>query len=210
MTSSHAIRAVLLLCALCCGVSAQAARIAAQVTDSDGAPLADAVVSAVPLSAPAPAHPKPDAAIEQIDKQFVPLVTVIQTGTAVNFPNRDPIRHHVYSFSAPKVFEIKLYSGVPAKPMLFDKPGEVVLGCNIHDGMVGYVYIVDTPFFGKTDRQGRIVLDNLPAGDYEVRALHYRAAAPSSSPRPVRLRGEETAETKFAVTLRQGPAAPGR
>jgi len=74
---------------------------------------------------------------------------VVQAGTPILFPNHDKVRHHVYSFSPAKTFELKLYSGVPGTPVLFDKPGLVVLGCNIHDQMVAYVQVVNTPYFAK-------------------------------------------------------------
>lgn len=79
--------------------------------------------------------------IDQIDKMFVPEQIVIQQGQAVDFPNSDNIRHHVYSFSEAKTFELKLYADKPEKPIQFEKPGVVVVGCNIHDSMIGYIYI---------------------------------------------------------------------
>ena len=104
-----------------------AATLDVEVRDFVGAPVADAVVHAYPKPGPA-AFRKRDAQVEQIDKLFVPVVSVVQTGTSVQFPNRDPIRHHVYSFSPAKTFELKLYAGTPVAPIVFDKPGEVVLG----------------------------------------------------------------------------------
>lgn len=185
-----------------------AAQIAAQVNNSAGQPVADVVVHATLLSGTVPARLKKDISIEQVNKEFVPLVSVAQTGTLVNFPNRDQIRHHVYSFSPAKTFEIKLYSGVPAKPVLFDKPGEIVLGCNIHDTMIAYVLIVDTPFFAKADKQGRALLDNLPAGDYEVQ-MWYPGGGTMPAAQKVRLGASENAELKFAFTPRtSGPRPP--
>jgi hypothetical protein len=72
----------------------------------------------------------------------------------VAFPNSNEIRHHAYSFSAPKRFEVPLDKDTSANPVLFDRPGMVVLGCNIHDWMLGYIYVADTPYFGKTDADG--------------------------------------------------------
>jgi hypothetical protein len=113
----------------------------------------------------------------------------------------------VYSFSPAKVFEIKLYAGTPAAPVLFDKPGEVVLGCNIHDNMVGYVYVVDTPFFAKTDKSGRARIEGLPPGDYDVQVRHYnQSAAPAS--RNLAAKGEEAASFDFAVSLKPVPPRP--
>src|SRR5438876_4329368 len=106
---------------------ARAASLEARVHDSAGKPVADAVVYAMPAAGGVDARAGKTAAIEQIDREFVPYVSVIQSGTTVIFPNRDPILHHVYSFSPPKPFEIKLYSGMPPRGELFDKPGVVAL-----------------------------------------------------------------------------------
>ena len=186
-----------------------AATLDVEVRDFVGAPVADAVVHAYPKPGPA-AFRKRDAQVEQIDKVFVPLVSVVQTGTSVQFPNRDPIRHHVYSFSPPKSFELKLYSGTPAAPVLFDKPGEVVLGCNIHDHMIAYVLVVDTPFFAKTGKDGKAKIDGLPAGDYEVRLWHFALSLPAPEMRPLKLRADETAPSAWKVGLRALPPKPAR
>ncbi len=104
----------------------------------------------------------------QKDKAFVPKLRVIQTGTSVNFPNFDTVRHHVYSFSPTKTFEIKLYAGTPAAPVVFDKPGTATLGCNIHDRMLGYIHVVDTPYFGVSDAGGNVSID-IPPGEHRIR-----------------------------------------
>lgn len=183
-----------------------AATVAVTVTDSQGAALEDAVVWAMPRSPAAP-RTRP-AAVEQRGKTFIPLVTVVQAGTLVSFPNRDEVRHHVYSFSPAKVFEIKLYAGTPAEPILFDKPGEVVLGCNIHDHMIAYVYVVESPWFAKSGKDGVARLEALPEGEYDLNAWHY---AQASRPAPValRLRAEESAEAGFTVARRPMPPRPG-
>ena len=120
------------------------------------------------------------AEVAQEHQQFKPLVSVVQTGSQVTFPNHDKLRHQVYSFSAPKTFELKLYSQGNAPPVLFDKAGTEVLGCNIHDQMIAYVQVVDTPWFGKSDAAGNVKIDNLPPGNYEVRAWHYRLLDPNA------------------------------
>ncbi len=147
-----------------------AAVLEVTVVDGAGAPLAHAVVYARAARAVA-AAPAPTPAIVQRQKAFHPFVSVIQAGTAVAFPNEDTVRHHVYSFSPAKVFELKLYIGTPREPVLFDKTGVVVLGCNIHDQMLAYVVVVETPFFAKTDAAGRAVLE-LPEQQYAVAAWH--------------------------------------
>ncbi|MBI3524731.1 MAG: methylamine utilization protein [Betaproteobacteria bacterium] len=153
--------------------AAHAAEILATVRDSKGLPVEDAVILAMPLNRKAFEAAKPHGqVIDQVNKEFIPYVRVVFNGTLVSFPNKDNIRHHVYSFSPAKKFELPLYSGVSAPPVLFDKPGVVVLGCNIHDWMIGYVYVADTPFFGKTEKEGHATLANLPAGDYQVHIWH--------------------------------------
>ena len=134
------------------------------VSNAAGIPVADAVVAFYDGKTPAN-NPNAAGKIVQKNKMFNPKVTVVQTGTSINFPNEDSFRHHVYSFSPAKKFELKLYSGVPTDPVLFNQAGLVTLGCNIHDSMVGYIYIVDTPFFAKTDDKGRAVV-KLAEGQY--------------------------------------------
>lgn len=152
---------------------ATAGDIRATVRDRDGQPVADAVVVAVPTGGAAVAgNPPGDAEADQRNKEFVPRVVPVQVGTQVHFPNNDNIRHHVYSFSPAKTFELPLYSGTPASPVLFDKPGIVILGCNIHDWMVGYIYVSESPHFAKTGADGKATLASLPGGDYTLRIWH--------------------------------------
>lgn len=151
---------------------ATAAQLNAVVTDAAGKPLADAALYLLPQAGDT-ALPKPrDANIDQQNRTFVPTVSVLQTGTAVHFPNSDNIRHQVYSFSPAKVFNLKLYSGRPSEPVIFDKPGTVVLGCNIHDQMVAWVLAVDTAWFAKTDAAGRLSINSIPEGAYWLHAWH--------------------------------------
>ena len=152
-----------------------AAEITAVVKDQHGEPVADAVVVAVPRSGPPPrvARPVRDT-VDQIDKEFVPYVKVVVVGASVFFPNKDNIRHHVYSFSPAKTFELPLYSGTPANPVVFDRPGIVPIGCNIHDWMLAYIYVADSPYVAITARPGRVTLDSLPPGTYAVRVWHPR------------------------------------
>ena len=167
------------------GVSlAQAATITVQVQDAAGKPVTDAVVyleSAQASRALGAAKPTNAVEIAQIAKQFNPRVSVVPVGTMVNFPNKDAVRHHVYSFSPAKNFELKLYSGTPASPVQFDKAGVAVLGCNIHDNMVAWVVVVDTPYFGHSAKAGTIVLNNVPAGSYRLRVWHPGLAVGASA-----------------------------
>ena len=197
-------------CALVFAVACGAAQISVQVNDPAGLPVFDAVVYANIISGTAPNRPKREVSVEQINKEFVPVVSVLQTGTLVNFPNRDKVRHHVYSFSPAKTFEIKLYSGVPGAPVLFDKPGEVVLGCNIHDTMLAYMLVVDTPIYAKTDKRGGALLEGLSAGEYEVHAW-YPGMPASAIPAPQKLKLAATQAATLAFTFAskaQSPATP--
>lgn len=152
---------------------AQTSEIAISVTDERGRPVTDAVVVAVPADGSLRTDARPrDAIVDQVDKEFVPRVTAVQVGTAIAFPNHDNVRHQVYSFSPTKRFELPLYAGVPSQPIVFDKPGIVVLGCNIHDWMVGYVYVSESPYFAKTGTNGKALIGELPPRAYVVRVWH--------------------------------------
>jgi plastocyanin len=167
-----------------------AAELHVLVKDHHGKFVADAVVLATPLDPKSGFHTKslPDA-VDQVDKQFVPYVKAVLIGSKVRFPNSDNIRHQVYSFSAAKKFELPLYGGTKAPPVVFDKPGVVVLGCNIHDWMVGYIYVSETPFFAKTEAAGTAIIDDMPPGDYTVRLWH-----------PSMEYGEETTARRVTLT----------
>lgn len=173
--------------ALLAAGASQAVPLTVNVQDAQGAPLADAVVAVQVRGVPAQAAPGTQAELAQKGKRFVPGVLAIQTGTAVQFPNFDTVRHHVYSFSPIKTFELKLYAGTPAAPVVFDKPGTAVLGCNIHDAMAAYVRVVDTPHFALTDATGRAVLE-LPAGEHTLQTWHASLAADGVPPtQPVKV-----------------------
>jgi len=168
-------RALGLAMGLACGataLTAHAAALALNITDASGKPLADAVALLEPAGGKAPVKPLPDVEISQAKRQFQPRVTVITTGTRALFPNFDTVRHHVYSFSPIKTFELKLYTGVPGTPVVFDKPGVAVLGCNIHDSMAAWVVVADTPWFARTPANGRARIDAVPPGAYKLRLWH--------------------------------------
>jgi len=155
--------------------SALAGVVTVNVTTRSGAALEDTVIVFDPLDAKPPAT-QDTAIIDQINKRFVPRVSVVRTGTTITFPNSDRIRHQVYSFSRAKTFTLKLYAASPKTPVTFDQPGLVVLGCNIHDSMVAFVGVVDCPYFAKTAALGTVTL-NLPPGRYRLRAWHPNALA---------------------------------
>lgn len=166
------LRAAAWAAALCLfSVQACAGSLEAYVATPAGKAVEDVAVVLEPLVGTAPERPAA-ATIEQQGREFIPFVTIVQTGAAIDFPNRDPVKHHVYSFSRAKPFELKLYAGKPAKPLIFDKPGEVALGCNIHDWMEAYVLVVDTPYFAKTAANGRARVEHVPPGKYRLKLWH--------------------------------------
>jgi plastocyanin len=183
MVSSKQVIAGIVFCAMSLPlIAAHAASLRVQIVDQTGAPLPDAVVYAVPASGKIPATRPAGAVIDQVKRRFVPLVSVAQTGASITFPNKDNIEHDVYSFSPAKRFELNLYHGIPANPVVFEKAGLVVMGCNIHDQMVAYLLLVDTPYFAKTDASGRATLENIPADTYKLIAWHYRLTDPNAQP----------------------------
>ena len=186
---------------------ASAAGITVEVTDGNGAPLADVVV-ALELDGQSGAVKAPTSSqIEQRGLKFIPLVSVIQTGTRMLFPNNDKVRHHIYSFSPAKKFDQKLYSGVAAAPQVFDKAGTVVLGCNIHDSMIAYVKVVDTPHFGKTDSAGRLRFD-APSGKGRLQVWHHNMAGTPIEQTVQVKPGEAATAFSFRLALKAPVAAP--
>lgn len=137
-----------------------------------GRPLADAVAWLTPLDGAVPAAPATPVVVDQKARRFVPLVTVIQRGTLVEFPNSDNIRHSVYSFSDTRPFQLKLYSGSPSAPVDFPRSGIVTLGCNIHDQMLAWIAVVDSPWFGRSDAAGSLVVRGVPPGRYRLQGWH--------------------------------------
>jgi plastocyanin len=174
------VKLVLALALRALAAAAGAGPVELRVTDAAGRPLPQAVVFLESREARAAVKPATGVEIAQAAKQFVPQVSVVTVGTSVTFPNRDTVRHHVYSFSATNKFEIKLYVGTPAAPVVFDQPGIAGLGCNIHDTMAAWVVVVDTPYFAQTAPDGRATLPQVPVGAYRLRAWH--AALPPGAP----------------------------
>jgi plastocyanin len=157
---------------LCAAAPVLAATLQVQILDGAGMPLPDAVVYLESKDAAAAVKPLQGAEVAQAGRQFDPQVRVVTVGTAVQFPNHDTVRHQVYSFSDTRKFELKLYAGTTASPVVFDKSGIAVLGCNIHDNMVAWIIVVATPYFGRSGADGKLSLDKLPPGNYRLRTWH--------------------------------------
>ena len=172
--SNYLPHAALLTLALCAAGAVTAASLTVNVVDKNGVPMSDVVVSATPLHGSLPAAVKTaPAVISQSDMQFAPYVTALRVGTQVTFPNYDKMEHHVKSISPAKEFEIKTYErGVTPPPILFDRPGLVVVYCLLHNWMRAYVLVLETPYFSKSDESGAVTLDHLPDAQYKIEAWH--------------------------------------
>ena len=185
------------------GYFSDAAALELVVEDQHGGKLANAVIE-LHYNAEQLAKPNlPVATMDQVHKQFLPELLVVQKGQQVDFPNSDNIRHHVYSFSQAKPFQLKLYSGQPKAPITFDNQGVVVLGCNIHDSMVGYIYVAGSKHVYKTNKQGKVTLPNnlLPI---ELSVWHALQTAPLENKKIITV----SAKSKHTITVNTSTPAP--
>ena len=200
-------RGVVLAAMLLCDAS-QAAELTVELHDNQGKALSEAVVW-IEQGPQGPALPGADTdrplVMDQQKRLFTPYILPVQRGTRVIFPNSDPINHHVYSFSPAKRFELRLHhQGDSAQEVTFDKPGLVTLGCNIHDWMLGFILVLDSPWFAQTDAEGRARLDYQPAAGQRVHVWHPRIGdAPESLVRPVEQPG--TLRIQLSERLKRDP-----
>lgn len=185
---------------------ALAGDVSVDVRDQAGKPVRDAVVMIRPAGGVAPGTPMKVSwpmVMAQQNTQFTPYVLIVPLGSTVSFPNKDKVRHHVYSFSAPKKFELKLYGRDETRSITFDKPGAVSLGCNIHDSMIAFIFVTDTPFAAKSNPQGVAVVQDAPAGGATLLVWHPDLKARAPIPRPLAVAG---AAQRATVTIELRPA----
>jgi plastocyanin len=226
LTRTAALRICAALYAVAAAAHSSAATLEISVVDEQGRPIENVAVYATPAgaaehsatsatagthagthTAAAHAAAAPKAVMDQHGLQFVPHLLVVQSGTEVTFPNGDDVSHHVYSFSETKPFELPLYKGDAYPPVLFDRAGIVVLGCDIHDGMLGYIVVVDTPHFAQTNEQGVALIDGVPNGDYVVAAWTPRVRPASLPPSlQVAVAGQGAATAEIRIKGRLAPA----
>jgi plastocyanin len=170
------LRSVLAACALgALSMPAFAGDLSVTVTTPDGKPLSDAVVT-LPGNGAKPAFGW-KFEVAQKDKQFIPFVLVVPQGAEVTFPNLDKFRHHVYSFSKGNRFELELYGKEDKRSVTFKSVGAAAIGCNIHDTMVGFIRVVDTPFAAKTNADGVAKITGAPDGATKLTVWHPYAKA---------------------------------
>jgi plastocyanin len=189
-----------------------AADISVMVLDREGRGVGEVVVTGTPAGSGGPTavptvDPKPKV-MDQRNRAFIPQVMVVSAGTSVEFPNNDSVSHQVYSFSPAKRFQLPLYKGEVHPPITFDQPGLVVLGCNIHDSMVGYIYVTAAPHYGMTDADGALKFADLPKGDYRIVIWSpYIGDTPPTLVRTIHVDGNEsaTARIQLSAPLRARP-----
>ena len=164
--------------ALLCPAAAFAGPVQIAVVGADGRPLTGAVVSVEMPGVPAP--PRGPYVMRQLNVAFDPHVLIVPVGANVSFPNLDRVRHHVYSFSRAKKFELKLYGRDQSRAVLFDQPGVAALGCNIHDSMTGFVYVTPSPYTAQSNAAGRVGFASVPAGRGTLVVWHPSIRAPGN------------------------------
>jgi plastocyanin len=194
--------AVGFLVATIAAAACRAGELTVSVIDPSGHGVTDVVVVVAPAeSGPPPATPaSPVAVMDQRDRTFSPRILVVRVGTSVEFPNNDTVSHQVYSFSPAKKFQLPLYKGQLHPPVTFDRAGLVVVGCNIHDQMIGYIYVTDAPFFGKTDPAGTLRVTGLSAGEYRISVWSpFIADQASSLTRTVRVDAQAAASSRVQL-----------
>jgi len=192
---------------------AAGATVSGRVVGSDGKGVAQAIVFVQALPPGVTPPPVSQSAImDQVNKTFVPGLLPVVAGTEVHFPNHDQIQHHVYSFSRTKSFELPLYKGEEASPVVFDKAGVVKVGCNIHDWMSGIILVLPTPYYAVTDEGGQFTLQDLPPGAYTLACWHALSQVKVEETVQQVQADENSPEVKFTLSLataRPHPAIRG-
>ncbi|WP_133480233.1 carboxypeptidase regulatory-like domain-containing protein [Cognatilysobacter segetis] len=207
MRTKTKMAALLALLALLAG-PVGAAELAVDVADRQGRPVADAVVSLLRRNGTAPrAAAAGTHAIDQKNLTFLPYVEIARPGDSVAFRNSDGTRHHVYSFSPVKQFEYVVPAHAVSPAVTLPRAGVVAVGCNIHDGMISYLYVTDAPWTARSDATGHVVFRDLPAGAYIVRVWHPRLppAKPDLVQDDVVLSANDRRRQPFALALRPDP-----
>lgn len=182
-----------------------AAPLNVRVVDASGHPVRDAVVTLYPAAGVArPAHAGGRYVVAQQNLQFRPFLTVVPVGADVSFPNLDPTKHHVYSFSAAKKFELKLFARDQSRTVHFDKAGVVALGCNIHDQMSAFIFVTDTAWTARTNAQGMASFPDAPSAPARVAVWHPYLRAPGGQVEQTMAATQRS--MNFQVRLRPPPA----
>jgi plastocyanin len=182
-----------------------AATLTVRVVDASGKPVRDAVVTLHPSSGGRTPRSSGRYVVSQQNLQFHPFLAIVPIGADVSFPNLDNTKHHVYSFSSAKRFELKLFAKDQSRTVHFDKPGVVALGCNIHDQMSAFIVIADSAWTARTNGQGMVTFNDAPAASGRLIVWHPYLRAPGGTVQQSIGAGQRTAG--FQVRLRPPPAA---
>jgi len=126
------------------------------------------------LSADKPSA-RPTPQIIQRNKTFEPHILVVEVGTVVEFPNKDPFFHNIFSLFDGKRFDLGLYEAGSSRMVRFDRPGVSFLFCNIHPEMSAAVVAVETPYFGISNAKGHLTIPGVPDGRYELNVWYERS-----------------------------------
>ena len=201
------LRGILLVLALAgAATPLAAAPLSVRVVDSSGHPVHDAVVTLYPSAGARAPHAGARYVISQQNLQFHPFLTIVPVGADVSFPNLDPTKHHVYSFSAAKRFELKLFAKDQSRTVHFDKAGVVALGCNIHDSMSAFIFVTDSAWTARTNAQGMAVFGDAPNAPARVTVWHPYLRTPGGLLQQSPGAGQRS--VSFSVRLRPPPAMP--
>jgi hypothetical protein len=196
------------LAALAFVMPARAADVTIAISDGDGHPVANAVVMLVPdakAGMPVPsARLAPEQIIDQRNETFIPLVTILPRGGHLVFTNNDHTMHQVYSFSPIKQFEFTLPHGQKSPAIVFDKPGVAAIGCNIHDHMIAYAFVSDSPWAAQSAADGRVEIADVPAGNYTAQIWHPQLPVGSAPSQKVTV-GAEPVLLKATIALIDAP-----
>jgi plastocyanin len=201
-------RKFLLVLALASAVSPLAAApLSVRVVDASGRPVRDAVVTLYPAGLAArKARAGSRFTVAQQNLQFRPFLTVVPVGADVSFPNLDPTKHHVYSFSSAKKFELKLFAKDQSRTVRFDRPGVVALGCNIHDQMSAFIVVTDSAWTARTNAQGTVTFADAPNAAARLTVWHPYLRAPGGQLQQAIAPAQRSAS--FQLRLRPPPAMP--
>jgi plastocyanin len=200
------IRGFCLALALACAASPLvAAPLVVRVVDPGGHPIRDAVITFYPASGARAPRPRERYVVSQKAMQFHPFLTIVPVGADVSFPNFDSTKHHVYSFSPAKRFELKLFAKDQSRTVRFDNPGVIALGCNIHDQMSAFIVVTDSAWTARTNGQGVAAFADAPNAPGRIAVWHAYLRAPGGLVQQAIAAGQRS--VSFSVRLRPPPPA---
>ncbi|RDX37656.1 methylamine utilization protein [Kangiella sp. HD9-110m-PIT-SAG07] len=210
----------LLIQSLCIGflgalaLSVNASSLSVTIVDDEQQPVEDVVVELLPQKLSEEPNSQSSELtkslheIGQRNRTFEPFISAVTVGSKIDFPNYDKTRHHVYSFSKAKTFELKLYVGRPDTRIHFDKAGVVAIGCNIHDYMQAFIYVGGSPWLGVTEANGKLAFKQLPKGSYQLNLWHPWEVEPFEKKEVVVTEDKQSITLTFNIEDKEKPSPP--